>query len=146
LPSQSRTWSNNKPAEASRSSASTSSASAAARFDHRLGQLFQEQRHAVGGRYDLIDDVVRQCLVARSPAAPDRGSIRFRRDPVEKGGCDPGLADVRFAADQHHLTFATLGAQPASQQQIGFLLATDERCKPRPCKALNCLSTELGLS
>ena len=38
-----------------------------ARFQHRLGQLLDEQRHAVGARHDLLDDLRRQRLVARDP-------------------------------------------------------------------------------
>ena len=33
-----------------------------ARFQHRLGQLLDEQRHAVGARHDLLDDLRRQRL------------------------------------------------------------------------------------
>ena len=33
-------------------------------FEHRLGQLLDEQRHAVGARHDLLEDLGRQRLAA----------------------------------------------------------------------------------
>ncbi len=50
-----------------------------ARFEHRLGQLLDEQRHAVGLGHDLRRDLVRQRLVPDHPptrAAPSRRPSR----------------------------------------------------------------------
>ena len=46
----------------------------------------------------------------------------------------PGFADARFAAKQHHAAFAVLDLRPAPPQQLHFLLAADQRretCRPQ---------------
>jgi hypothetical protein len=36
-------------------------------FQHRFGQLFDEQRHAVGARDDLVDDLFGETGIAGEP-------------------------------------------------------------------------------
>jgi len=40
---------------------------------------------------------------------------------------DARLADAGFARDQHDLTVARLGARPAAQQQVDFIIAAHQR-------------------
>ena len=75
-----------------------------ARFQHRLGQLLDEQRHAVGARHDLLDDLGRQRLVARDPCdqirplAPAQ-TAHGQRGDVRLAG--PGRLELRPEGDQH---------------------------------------------
>src|ERR1700731_828337 len=49
---------------------------------------------------------------------------------------DARLADAGFAGDQHDLAVARLGAGPAAQQQVDFLVAADERGQRRSAQRL----------
>jgi hypothetical protein len=51
--------------------------------------------------------------------------VRFVLDPILQRGGEAALADTRLAGDRDHLSLATLGALPAPEQQLGFLLAAD---------------------
>ena len=46
------------------------------------------------------------------------------------------LAETGFAADQHDLAVARLGARPTAQQQVDLLVAADE---PAQCRPAHCL-------
>ena len=72
-------------------------------FQHRLGQLFDEQRHAVGARHDLLDDFGRQRLVARDPrhqigALAPTEAAHSQRSHVCLSG--PGRLELRPEGDQ----------------------------------------------
>ena len=62
-----------------------------ARFEHRLGQLLDEQRHAVGLGHDLRRDLVRQRLVPDHPL--DQGGALAPAEPGQRQ-----RADVRLSA------------------------------------------------
>ena len=49
---------------------------------------------------------------------------------------DARLADAGFAGDQHDLAVAGLGARPAPQQQVDFLVAADQRRQRRSVQRL----------
>ena len=74
-----------------------------AAFDNGLGQLLEEQRHAVGAGEDLLEDLGRQRLAAGRPldqgralAAAEAGE-RLHRD-VGVGG--PGRGELRPRGDE----------------------------------------------
>ena len=74
-----------------------------ARFQHRLGQLLDEQRHAVGARHDLLDDLGRQRLVAGDPrdrSAPWRRPSRPMRQRRHVRLAGPGRGELRPEGDQ----------------------------------------------
>jgi hypothetical protein len=56
------------------------------------------------------------------------------------------LADAGFARDQHDLTIARLGARPAPQQQVDFLVPADQSGQRRSAQCLeparNCARTQ----
>ena len=79
------------------------------RFQHGLGQLLEEQRHAVGPRDDLVADLGRQCPTADQPL--DHGRALAAAQPVElqqRGVClgAPGRREVR--PEGHHHQHADL--------------------------------------
>ena len=49
---------------------------------------------------------------------------------------DARLADAGFARDQHDLTVARLGARPAAQQQVDFIIAAHQRRQHRSVQRL----------
>jgi hypothetical protein len=49
---------------------------------------------------------------------------------------DPRLAEAGLARDQHDLAVAGLGARPAAQEQVDFLVAADQ---PGQCRSAQCL-------
>src|SRR6516164_1491140 len=55
--------------------------------------------------------------------------------PFQRRG-DAGLADAGLAGDQHDLTVSRLGAHPAPQQQVDFLLTPDQRGQGRAAQRL----------
>ena len=55
-------------------------------LEHRLGQLLDEQRHAVGARDDLLEHLGRQRLVARDPF--DHCSTLAPAEAIERQGRD----------------------------------------------------------
>ena len=59
-----------------------------ARFEHRLGHLLDEQRHAVGPGGDLVEQRLGQPLAAGD--ARDDALHRRARQPVQRGGSRPG--------------------------------------------------------
>jgi hypothetical protein len=69
-----------------------------AAFQHALGQLLDEQRHAVGAVGDLGDNVIGQCLAAGDPyyqssaIAPVEAIERQHRHPRLAG---PGRLELR---------------------------------------------------
>jgi hypothetical protein len=62
-------------------------------LEHRLGQLFDEQRHAVGARHDLVQDLVRQRLTARDSF--DHCSALAPAEAIERQGGDVRVARPR---------------------------------------------------
>src|SRR6516225_12161073 len=49
---------------------------------------------------------------------------------------DARLADARLAGDQHDLAVARLGARPAAQEQIDFLVAAEQLAQRRSAQRL----------
>jgi hypothetical protein len=53
--------------------------------------------------------------------------MRLGSDLLGKRRSEPRLADARLAGNQRHASLAALRQFPAAQQQLDFLLASDER-------------------
>jgi hypothetical protein len=74
-----------------------------ARFQHRLGQLLDEQRHAVGARHNLLDDRRRQRLVAAHPGNQIRPQTPAQTAQGQRGHvrlAGPGRLELRPEGDQ----------------------------------------------
>jgi hypothetical protein len=72
--------------------------------------------------------------------------MRFRVQLALQCRSDARLADAGLAGEQYDLVVTSLGALPASRQQVEILVATDQRVNLDPCSASNRLLTPLGRS
>ena len=84
-----------------------------------------------GGAFELSDQADRTRCPHDAASRNSAGGYAARLDVLGKCGREPRLADARLAGDQHHPSFAALRLLPAADQQLDFLLTTDERRLPR---------------
>ena len=90
------------------------------RLQHRLGQLLDEQRHAVGVSQDLLEHLLGQRLAA--------GELGYQLRPLAPAkAVQPQNGDMRLVAP----TWAVLGSV-GDDQQHRQLLQTRHQSDPRP--------------
>jgi hypothetical protein len=72
-------------------------------FQHRLSQLLDEQRHAIGARHDLLDDLCGQRLLARDPRHQIRPLASAQAAHGQRGyvrPAGPGRLELRPKSNQ----------------------------------------------
>src|SRR5215831_8220411 len=69
-------------------------------------------------------------MVGRTVAL--EAGMRLARDLFGEPLHEPGLADPRFAVQQHHLTLAFLDLLPALAEYRHFCCPSDKGCQPTP--------------
>src|SRR5205085_4897822 len=84
-----------------------------------------------GGMFELDDERVERAVLMMRRAEIAQAGMRFASDLLGESSSKPRLADARLTRDQHHPPFAGLCLLPAAGKQLDFLVATDERRRPR---------------
>ncbi len=108
------------------------------------GEVFARK---AGGVFQLGNERVERAVAMVRRAEIAQPDMRFALDLLLECRGEAGLTDAGFTGDQHDLPFAFLGTRPASQQQLDFSIAPDERgqktstamprtgSRPRPASA-----------
>src|SRR5262249_50712167 len=84
-----------------------------------------------GGAFELDDKGIERAVlvVRRAEIAQARVGLGF--DMVGKRTREPRFADTRLAGNQHHPSFPRPRLFPAAQEQLDFLVTSDQRRFPR---------------
>jgi hypothetical protein len=85
---------------------------------------------------ELVDERIKRAILVVRRTEITQPDVRLAVQALRQCCGDAGLADARFAGDQHDLAVAALGALPAPQQQLDLLVAADQRGQRQAAQSL----------